>query len=66
MATKAKEFDCVEMKRQAQKQILAEWERRRHEFPSYGAYLEASIRESQWGRTDWERAGRMQSSNIAQ
>jgi hypothetical protein len=55
MATKPKRFDCVEMKRQAQEEILAEWERRKDDFPSYGAFLEASIRESEWGRRVWER-----------
>ena len=50
MATKPKTFDCVEMKHQAQKEILAEWEARKHEFSSYGEFLESSIQESDWGR----------------
>lgn len=56
MATKLKKFDCVEMKRQAQEEILAEWERRKNEFSSYGEFLEATIQESEWGRRVWERA----------
>jgi hypothetical protein len=50
MATKVKKFDCVEMKRRAQEQLAAEWELRKHEFPSYGAFLEAGIRESEWSQ----------------
>ncbi len=55
MATIPKTFDCVEMKRQAQETIAAEWERRKNEFPSYGDFLEAGIRDSKWGRNLWER-----------
>lgn len=58
MATIPKAFDCVEMKRQAQDNISAEWERRKDEFPSYGEFLEAGIRESKWGRNLWERIAR--------
>ena len=57
MATKAKTFDCVEMKRQAQAAILAEWERRRNEFFSYGEFVEASIRDSEWARRMWAKTG---------
>lgn len=56
MAAKAKKFDCVEMKRQAQEKLQAEWERRKQEFPSYGAFLEAGVHESEWSRRVWERA----------
>jgi hypothetical protein len=56
MATKAKTFDCVEMKRRAQEEISAEWESRKHEFSSYGAFLQATIQESEWARKTWERA----------
>ena len=63
MATKSKSkvFDCVEMKQKAQEKILADWERRKHEFPSYGAFLEAGVRESDWGRRVWERISRRKS-----
>ena len=57
MATKHKTFDCVDMKRKAQQEILAEWERRKGEFSSYGEFLEATIRESDWARGIWERCG---------
>ena len=56
MATKPKTFDCVEMKRRAQEQIATEWESRKHEFSSYGAFLEATLQESEWARKTWERA----------
>ena len=56
MATKPKTFDCVEMKRQAQEEILAEWESCKDEFSSYGASLDAVVQESEWTRKTWERA----------
>jgi len=65
MATKAKTFDCVEMKRQAQETILAEWKRRQGEFSSYGAFLEAGIRDSEWERRVWERARQQESPTSA-
>lgn len=55
MAAKHKAFDCVEMKREAQEKIMAEWEARKHEFSSYGEFLEAGIQESDWGRRMWEK-----------
>jgi hypothetical protein len=58
MATKPKMFDCVEMKRRAQEKISAEWESRKHEFSSYGAFLEATVQESEWTRKTWERSQR--------
>ena len=65
MATKSKTFDCVEMKRQAQEKILAEWKSRKHEFSSYGAFLEATIRDSEWTRKTWERAQRQKAPTSA-
>jgi hypothetical protein len=65
MATKANAFDCVEMKRQAQETILAEWERRQDEFSSYGAFLEAGIRDSEWEQRAWERARQQESPTPA-
>jgi len=58
MVTKKKTFDCVEMKRHAQKAIEAEWQRRRGEFASYGEFLEATLKESEWGRQMWGRLHR--------
>ena len=64
MTTKPKMFDCVEMKRRAQEEILADWESRKHEFPSYGAFFEATVQESEWTRKTWERV-RKQTSPVA-
>ena len=58
MATKPKRFDCVEMKRHAQEEIAAEWERRKGEFVSYGEFLEAGVRESEWERRVREKAAK--------
>ena len=44
------------MKRRTQEEILAEWESRKHEFSSYGTFLEAAIQESEWTHKTWERA----------
>ncbi|MGQ9573715.1 MAG: hypothetical protein ACUVUC_00215 [Thermoguttaceae bacterium] len=41
------------MKRQAQAAILAEWDRRRNEFSSFGQFVEAAIKESEWARRVW-------------
>ena len=50
-----KTFDCVGMKRRAQEKIQAEWDRRKGEFSSYGEFLEAGLRESEWGRRVWRK-----------
>ena len=53
MGTKPKTFDCVEMKREAQRRLRAEYERRRSEFGSYVEFLNAKAEESelwQWIR----------------
>ena len=55
MVTKRKTFDCVGMKHKAQQEIMAEWAERKDEFASYGEFLEATIRESDWGRRMWEK-----------
>jgi len=39
MRSKAKGFDCVDMKREAQRRLLAEYEQRKDEFDSYVAFL---------------------------
>ena len=62
MATKPKTFDCVEMKHKAQREIMAEWEARKHEFGSYEKFLEASIQQSEWGRRTWQRLHRARQS----
>ena len=48
MATKAKTFDCVEFKRQAQRKLRAEYEARKDEFDSYFDFLDAKAKESEW------------------
>jgi len=55
MTTKPKTFDCVEMKRKAQEEILMQWQARKHEFASYGEFLEATLLESEWGRRMWQK-----------
>jgi hypothetical protein len=55
MTSKTVTFDCVEMKRRAQRRLNAEYESRKHEFPSYFAFLEAKSRESGWQKEFWER-----------
>ena len=39
MMVKAKTFDCVEMKREAQRRLRAEYEERKDEFDDYVAFL---------------------------
>jgi hypothetical protein len=58
MTTKAKTFDCVEMKRQAQAELLAEWENRKNEFSSFGEFVDAAIQESEWARRMLEKTRR--------
>ncbi len=58
MTMKAKTFDCVSMKTKAQVEIAAEWEARKGEFSSYGEFLEATVKESDWGRRVWEKLHR--------
>ncbi len=48
MADGKKTFDCVEMKREAQRRIRAEYEARKGEFASYSEFLNATARESAW------------------
>jgi len=36
---KKKAFDCVEMKRQAQAKLMAEYEVRKNEFSSYAEFI---------------------------
>ena len=50
MATKAKTFDCVEMKRQSQRKLREQYEARKQEFDSYHDFLKAKADESSWVR----------------
>ena len=46
MATKAKTFDCVEMKNRIQAKRLAEYEARKSEFDSYIDFINARVQQS--------------------
>ena len=50
-----KNFDCVEMKRQNQENLLREYEERRNEFDSYLAFIHAKAEESEWVRKQRQR-----------
>jgi len=47
MATKAKTFDCVEMKNRIQAELLAEYEARKDEFKSYLDFINATAKNSE-------------------
>ncbi len=55
MGTKAKTFDCVQMKHRAQEKLRAEYEARREEFDSYSEFLATTIKEDPWQRQLWQR-----------
>ena len=55
--TKAKKFDCVAMKDRIQARLLAEYQARKDEFPSYMAFIRATNDESEWVRRARERFG---------
>ena len=46
MATKTKTFDCVQMKRDAERRLREEYESRKAEFRSYDDFLQAKADES--------------------
>ena len=50
MTTNAKAFDCVAMKDDVQGRLLAEFEGRRQEFPTFVDFLRAKADESPWVR----------------
>jgi hypothetical protein len=59
MMSKAPEkFDCVAWKRQAQRKLQEEYERRKSEFDSYYDFLKARVTEDPWSRKAWERIRR--------
>ena len=51
MKTKTKPFDCVEMKRRAQKKLLDEYQARRKEFTTFAEFIHAVAQESPWIRS---------------
>jgi hypothetical protein len=55
MPSKAKTFDCVEMKHLAQRALWAEFESRRGQFASYSEFLAATINEDPWQRRLWAK-----------
>ena len=46
METTTKTFDCVEMKRRAQKRLLDEYEAHKGEYPSFAAFVREHARNS--------------------
>lgn len=56
MTNKAKDFDCVKMKNDAQKKIQEEDEQRKQEFKSFAEFLHAKAKESPWQREILEKA----------
>lgn len=65
MTTKIKTFDCVEMKRKAQENLLAEYESRRNEFDSYSEFIEAKSRSSPWQQRFWAKVASAHTENRA-
>lgn len=55
MTKPKKTFDCIEMKRAAERKLLAEYESRKGEFSSYVAFLNAKATESPWQRAFWAK-----------
>jgi len=56
----AKQFDCVEFKQQSQERLMAEYEKRKTEFASYGDFIQAKVFEDEWSRHLWESIGGQQ------
>ncbi len=57
MGTRTKTFDCVEMKNRIQEEMLAEYEARGEEFPSFIAFVKATAEKSVWVRRMREKFG---------
>lgn len=47
MTTKAKTFDCVEMKNRIQRELMAEYQSRKDEFSSYADFIVGTADESE-------------------
>ncbi len=54
---KTKTFDCVDMKRRAQRGLTDEFQSRRAEFKDFGQFLRARIRGSDWASRVWTKLG---------
>lgn len=50
MTSKTKTFDCVAVKREAQRKLQEEYEARKGEFDSFFDFIDAKARESEWVR----------------
>ncbi len=57
MATRTKTFDCVEMKRRAQKRLRQEYEARKDEFDSFLDFINRTAEESEFVREMREKFG---------
>jgi hypothetical protein len=57
MPTITKAFDCVEMQNRIQAQLLAEYEARKDEFPSFAEFLIRSNERDEWVRKARSRLG---------
>lgn len=55
MPKKRKKFDCVEMKNEIQRKILAEYEARKGEFASFADFVNARVKASPWCRKMMKR-----------
>lgn len=54
IVAKTKTFDCVEMKRRAQDQLLAEFEKQKERFSSYRQFLDFQAKQSAWQSRLWK------------
>lgn len=64
MTTKTKPFDCVEMKRQIQEQLRAEYELRKKDFTSYADFINAKADQSPWVKKIREKHRKKSSVSI--
>ena len=48
MITKAKKFDCVEMKNRIQAEMLAEYNAQKDEYASFVDFVKAKTKQSEW------------------
>ena len=46
MTTRTKTFDCVEMKRRIQKQLVDEYEAQKDKYSSFGSFIREKARDS--------------------
>jgi hypothetical protein len=50
LGNNARRFDCIAFKRQAQKSLREEYEKRADEFNSYMDFINAKVNENEWAR----------------